>query len=447
MYIHIFARAHAAFSLNRMFSILFPYLFFFSPDATPPPYQKFLEDAPNTGMTIAPYQFNLNGEMVPVPTELRFNKSFVFPLGFQAEDGKGNVLSRVQYLPWQDGGVIRTSGRLPIEAFLVFVGSAAAHSQIIRLPDAQISSILPLSRQQFIQMAERTARQSNLVIKPDKRPSFLFERIADEGTSSPFYARLFAGILRLRDQAIPSPKQREDFDKAYQTVTASLESIRAAAKTIATVYSSHSQKVARGEIARVIFGNSIQLDESIDKELRKQVETVISGSARVFKDRMQDVLRSLNVDLGFLYRQQSSFNNGIAKLRQSDPKLSAYLEETRMKWSERLTVCRIALEHQGWVLPKVQYVAESGSLRTIEPLIDDQPVTGFVAHMVDRVCCFVEDLCASTFQAQMLDGISLTEVPLNERKPELKERFQLALVGGGMPVWTISYHDTTFDET
>src|SRR6266581_1631813 len=76
MYVHIFARPHAEFSLNRLCGVLFPYLYFFSPGVSLPPYQQILEGVPNTGMTIAPYQANLKGDLVPVPTELKFNRFF-----------------------------------------------------------------------------------------------------------------------------------------------------------------------------------------------------------------------------------------------------------------------------------------------------------------------------------------------------------------------------------
>jgi hypothetical protein len=59
MYVHILARPHSPFALNRMCSILFPYLCFFSPGMPSLPYKEMLTDAPQTGMTIAPYQVNL----------------------------------------------------------------------------------------------------------------------------------------------------------------------------------------------------------------------------------------------------------------------------------------------------------------------------------------------------------------------------------------------------
>ena len=254
------------------------------------------------------------------------------------------------------------------------------------------------------------------------------------------------GILRMRDQALTDAKKREQFDNAFEGVITGLETIRTAAKTVVQLYSSHSERVARGETARIV-GGSVFIDENIDPELRKQTEIVISTAGRVVKDKMQEVLRLLNVDIGFFYKKPSTFANGIAALKQQNASLANYLELARAKWSERLRNCRDALEHGTWKLPRVGHVADSASVRAIEPMVDGQPVTQFVTHMADRVCCFVEEMCAHALQARMPDGISITEIPLAERKPEIVERFQPALAGGGMPIWIVSYHDSKFEDT
>jgi len=67
--------------------------------------------------------------------------------------------------------------------------------------------------------------------------------------------------------------------------------------------------------------------------------------------------------------------------------------------------------------------------------------------MMDRLCCFIEDVTVYALQAQMPDGISITEIPLSQRNPQCVERFQVALAHGGMPLWSIAYHETTFEET
>lgn len=398
-------------------------------------------------MTIAPYQWNLSGKLVPVPLEFRFNQFFLFPLGFRAVDGRGEELARVRYLPWQDGGIVRVTGKLPIEGVLVFAGKEALSQPVIRFEGEQFSGVIPLSRQGFVEMAERMAKQStNIYIKPDPRPSWVVENRGNEGTSSPFIARLFMGICRLRDQAITESKKRDAFDIAFEAILTGLETIRTAAADVVKIYKEHEQQVARGEKARVV-GGIIHIEAPIDRELRKLTDEVISTAGRVMKDRMQAVLRASGLEIGFLYKQQDTFVNGIKNLRQKNPQLAEYLSQTRTKWFQRMTDCRIALEHNTWMLPKVRYDAVGNSIRVIEPQVDGQPVTEFVSHVADRLCCFTEDLIAHALQAQMPTGMSITEIPHAERKPEIVERFQPALVGGGALLWTIAYHDSKFEDT
>ena len=35
---------------------------------------------------------------------------------------------------------------------------------------------------------------------------------------------------------------------------------------------------------------------------------------------------------------------------------------------------------------------------------------------------------------------------LDERKPDIVERFQLTVFNGGKPIWNLNYHESKFDE-
>ena len=163
---------------------------------------------------------------------------------------------------------------------------------------------------------------------------------------------------------------------------------------------------------------------------------------------MKGLMKILDANIGFLFQKESAFKNGVARLRANDPALADYLVETRAKWCERLLKIRNdLLEHGTWSLERVRYELSGTSVHAIEPLVDGQPVTDFVSHTVDRICCFVEELCTHALQARMLHDVSIAEMPLSERKPENAARFRVALVGGGSPLWTIAYHDTKFEDT
>jgi hypothetical protein len=47
----------------------------------------------------------------------------------------------------------------------------------------------------------------------------------------------------------------------------------------------------------------------------------------------------------------------------------------------------------------------------------------------------------------MPQGATITEVPLLKRAAENPERFQVTLALGGLPPWSITYHQTAFEET
>jgi hypothetical protein len=447
MYVHVVAKAHSAFALNKMCAVLFPFLYFFQPGVGLPPYKEILKDMPATGMPIAAFQFNLKGDLVPVPTSKRFDDLFLFPLSFRVEDRQGNLHAKVQYLPWQDGGVVRVQGKFPIEALLLFAGKEALGEPIVRHQGEQTSGVIPMSREQFKEMANRVARQSNFVIKPDERPQLVIHKRGDEGTSSPFVARMFLGLCLLRDQAIADKALRDEFDKAFEGVLTGLESLRDTARSLQNAYSLHSDAVTRGQAARIINGN-IFVDQPIDLELKKQIESFIGTASRIVKERMKDLLKLLDTNIGFLFQKETAFTNGIERLKSSDPALADYLVETRAKWCERLlTIRNHLLEHGTWSLDHVRYEISGTSVRTIEPLVDGQPITKFASHIVDRVCCFVEELCSHALQARMLHDVSLTEIPLNQRDSGNAARFRVALIGGGTHLWTISYHDTKFEDT
>jgi hypothetical protein len=160
---------------------------------------------------------------------------------------------------------------------------------------------------------------------------------------------------------------------------------------------------------------------------------------------MQNVTAALHVNIGFLFQQADSFANGVVSLEKSDRDLADYVRETR-KWSEGLLTVRNAIEHDGWMLPRVTYSQVSGSVKVGEPQVLGKPVTEFAKLILDRLTCFVEEVTAHCLQAQMPNGISITEIPLAERPSEIPERFRLTLAAGGMPVWHIRYHDGLFEE-
>ncbi|PYR99086.1 MAG: hypothetical protein DMG12_21190, partial [Acidobacteria bacterium] len=180
---------------------------------------------------------------------------------------------------------------------------------------------------------------------------------------------------------------------------------------------------------------------------RREVETFLNAGVRALKDGQQRLLKRLGIDIGFLFREEVSFLRGVEALRASDPLLANYLLATRRGWSEQFVLARNDL-HSHWTLPRVEYPrAANGDVSMREPTIAGLPVSNFVTNMLDHLLCFVEDTTVYALAARLPQSITLREIPLGDRRPEIPERFRISLLAGGNPPWELTYHVQRFEET
>ena len=444
LYVVIVLRPTGTFTFNKMMSFVVAHLGIFSPGAELSNFTEFLDGVPRTALVVSGYQYDLKGNLNPVPSNQYQDRLMPAP-PIQITDRRGQHLATIQLIPWQDGGTIVLRGKLPLLGLLPFFGrqDILKAGVVTRQDDLQISHVLPISPADFGDMLARFQQRSNMRVK-QPHSQWLVQKLADEGSASPFMARLFMGLMRLRDAVYSDPVTRESFDKAFDFVPTSLFSARSTTKEICELWAGHALKVATGKVVRH-QGVAIHIDESIDKELRRQVEHFLNSSARVIKQGMQGLTTHLGIDIGFMFKQQPAFERGIAALKATDPLLAKYLEKIRQTWSEQLIKSRNDLEHNNWSLPRVTYDISGANIVAVEPLIAAQPVTEFVQGMLDRVCCFVEDVTAHCIQKKMPAQITIAEIPLAKRRPEAPERFQVTLAVGGQPCWEISYHSLPFE--
>ena len=447
VYVVAVMRPTATFTFNKMLAYLLGHLGIFSPgDATARPnFSEVLEGVPPTAVTLYGYQYDLRGKLVSVPRQF-YNDRYLSPRPFFVESGDGEPLAAIQYLPWADGAAILLHGKLPLEGLLFFFGpKVAGRGRVIRLKEGQISYILPVTQADFGEWLKRIQRQSNMRVKQDPG-RFVVQKLADEGASSPYMARIFIGVLHLRDQVYPDPTKRNSFDAPYDYVTSALSSTRDSARKLAALWNGHQDKVASGEIAKIDGGGNIHVQESIDKDLRSEIETFLNAATRCLKTGMQNIARELDANIGFLFQQKDSFEKSIGALKCTDPDLAVYLQQTRV-WSEPMLKSRIDLEHGTWVLPGTGYAAENGEVKANEPTVAGKPVSEFVDYTFDRLCCFVEELSSHCLRRKMPGGVTLIEIPVANRVAEVPERFRIALEGGGQPAWRIASHQSRFEDT
>lgn len=442
-YIVMIITPAGGYTFNQMMHSVLAHLWIFSPGANLPDREAMVAGVMNVALTQTGYQYNLAGELRPMPPDQVQGR--MLPMRpFLVQDSKGETLAALKFLKWQDGGVILLRGKLPLEGLMVFFGNSAVLKKAgaIKREGLQLSHVLPITEQDFFGMLQRFQQRSNMVVRNDPG-KFVVQKLANEGASSPFMARLFCGVLKLAD-TLPDT-EKHAFEVAYEPLITTLLEIRTTSEELVAIYTEHAKKVAEGSIVQM-RGPTVHITENIDRPLRKKVEEFLASATRSFKDKMQRLANALGVNVGFLYQKHDSFERGVAALALTDAPLAAYLREAR-RWGDTLVDGRNDLEHKGWQLPRIAYGLSGNAVTVSEPIIKGRPVTAFVNDMTDRLMCFVEDVAVHCIQRHIPSGLSLTEIPPSQRAAEMPVRFQPTLANGGMPLWEITYHTSNFDST
>src|ERR1700683_4722888 len=202
MYIVMVVKPTGDFAFNKMCSFLLAHLALFSPGSNLPNFTTLLEGVPQQVLTMHGYQYNLSGQLAPVPRHF-YNDRLLPVRPYLIHGPKGELLSALQFIPWQDGGVILLRGKMPLEGLIVYRGREvlARAGKVNQPPDLQISYVLPITEANFRELLTRIKKQSNMTVRIDPT-EFVIKKFADEGSSTPFVASICMSILRLRDAGV-----------------------------------------------------------------------------------------------------------------------------------------------------------------------------------------------------------------------------------------------------
>ena len=442
IYVIMAMRPTQARAFNMMLSFLAGHLAAFSRQPDIPPHVAFLDGLGSVAMPVGGYQYDLGGDLRLVPPDMQRGR-LVPQLPLEIEDQAGKVLATVSFIPWQDGGAVFMEGAFPLPGLLA-LGDEPFRSAGVLTPTggAQLSNVMPATAQMFGALLDRFQARSNLRIRR-REHKWTVQKVADEGTSTPFVARLMLGVLGMRDMVYLS-ETPEEFDRRYEVVSTALLGAREAMRQIETAWTGHTTRVNAGEIIER-RGQVLHVHESVDRPLQREAESFLNSATRALKLGLQGLVEFIGLDIGFLFKKQATFEAGLQRLGQSDPLLADYLRLTRA-WSEPLIEARNAIEHVGWSLPRVSYTQTPDGFRAAEPMVAGQPVTQFNRHMFDRLCCCIEDVVAHALSARLPEGMALTEIALADRTADAPERFALSVVVGGRLIWRLAYSQEPFDK-
>lgn len=278
-----------------------------------------------------------------------------------------------------------------------------------------------------------------------------FRKVRDEGTSSPFMARIFMGLYALRDDLesfITTEDEREGvrqkFDAGVLPLTVAAESVRDSALEITQLIGAHVEEVEQG-IAVDFIGDQMNVVRTVDKQLGQAVSRLIQQSIVTTKTCLQGVLQDpLGLDIGCLFQKQSAFEQGLTHLRDDGQEdLAAYLSEIR-NWHEPLQDLRRMAEHEGWVAPALGCVRiGASSARVTIPVLDNLRLDEFALATANRVLTTTEELIAYAMKRRIKKPyLVLFEIPPERRNPSLPKRFRVwPTKSGAESGWQLIYHE------
>lgn len=447
MYVSLMVRATAGRTFNKLVSMLISRVTIFQPGVEVPDYRLLLSGIPRHGIPEVTYQFNLAGRLVAMSTE----QAIASRLNLEAFtiESEGEALGSLQFLEWQDGGVIVVRGKFPILPFFICLmrvapGIPMSDMQYVGSEKMSVSFVLPLNRVQFLRvLTQFQSMSSNVRIKP-QTSKLLVQKAESEGASSPFVARLMIGVMEIRDAVFVGGAERKHFDDLYDPALSGVRDAREASRAIASAWANHLSAVKEGRIVRIV-GRQVHIDESIDRPIRRELDAFLTTAVRTIKTAMQTLASSYGIDIGFLFKKEAAFRAGVGRLALSHAPLAAYLECTR-KWSEPLISARNTLEHGVVQSLRVTYELDKSPVTANEPLFEGMLVTSYTAEAVDRIACFVEEVTVYCLSTKLPQGIQVSEVLPARRDAEVPRRFRLSVSPGGQAPWMLASHTQRFEE-
>jgi hypothetical protein len=431
------------YAVNRMLAIIVAYLNVFLPGTALADWTTITQGVVNRAFAIVGYQHRISGDLFESPRGM-YSDRYIPPLPVEVLDRKGKHLAFVRRLPWQDGAVILVEGSFPLAIVLECCGHDSGGS--LKWEKVQVSGVLDLSEEDFRRGLIGVQKRTRGISLRQVKPSWTVKVFENEGASSPVMARLFLGILDLRDNVLPDAVKREAFDKKFETLWSALSSTRAAERDLARLWSLHLEAIRTGVAVDVVNG-MIRERGDIDGPLRRAAEAFLLGAVRTTKNGLQELAGILGTDLGFFFKKEGAFAGGLEELKGHDPDLAGYLTDARV-WHEALVKDRNKIEHESWKLPPTGYTLLAGAVvRATEPEIGGKPVTIYARETSDRICAFVEEVLVHQFQRALPDEFAIAEIARGERDPEVPKRFRLTPRIGGRNHWRIGQTTISFSES
>jgi hypothetical protein len=431
-YVHLVAREDGAFSLNRLFTHLLSHLALYPRRPSIPPFSVLLEGASSIFHGLGVYQFNTERRLVryEAPPAATSEQNPIIRITDKASKEE---LATLTYIPWQDGGVIRKKGKIPLIALLVWF-TKGEPPRTMQVEDAELSMVMKVTRPEFEKWPATIERQSNMTAKLEIPPPFEVRQIGMEGTSEPFIARVFLGLMDM-ERNIFSQQDKNAFDERFTGTISPALKLRSALVSIRKLIAGHKEALQKGTIVRKAQADPL-LSERIDSPLRSHTVHFLEMAGAIIKN-LPAAMKFFMINIDYMADREQRFAKGCERNEAKHPGLVAYLRKLRpslLDIDERFIKMRV----EGWNLSNIKYRFSDGVVSMVEPLIGAEPVGEYVERVFSILALAIEEVTMYGFQRSLTGPIAIAEIPLEQRNPINAQRFRRTL-RDSEPTWQLKW--------
>ena len=439
-YVHLVFREDGAFSLNRLFTHLLSHLALYPRRPSIPPFSVLLEGTSSIVHTLGVYQFNTERRLVQYEAQPA-TPSEQNPIIRVRHKGSKEELATLTYIPWQDGGVIRKKGKIPLLALLVWF-TKGEPPRTMQVEDTELSVVMKVTRPEFEKWPATIERRSDMTATLEIPPPFEMRQIGTEGTAEPFVARVFLGLIDMATQTL-SQQDKKVFDVRFTGTLNPALGLRNALVGIRKLIAGHKEALKKGTIVRKAQADPL-LSERIDNPLRSHTVHFLEMAGAIVKN-LPSAMKFIQINIDYMADSEQRFARGYERNEARHPALVAYLRALRpalLDIDEQFRKMRA----EGWNLANVKYELKDGVVSMVEPLVGREQVNTYVERVFSILALAIEEVIMYGFQRNLTNSITISEIPLDQRNPTDAQRFKRTL-RGSEPAWQLKWTGKNFYES
>lgn len=257
-------------------------------------------------------------------------------------------------------------------------------------------------------------------------------KISNVGTSEPWSARMWFGILQIRDHALKTEKIRSDiaceekskvFDNLYRPLLDNLGDANKNLINLEKLITQHEKDLLDDKVLD-IRESQYSVEHPIDQEVKILFRAFVNSLATALK-QTQYVCKFIDesFDLGFLFANDKNFNDKIAQYEKQSKdffRLLPLIKGFRPLSNEIIAYNRNPIEHpkDGFVLPDIEYDFEK------KIISNDFYSQKKLQCYWENTWRFCEIVIVTAFALKIQQPWGIVEIPREERDPHMPIKYK-----------------------